>query len=164
MGPRLLCRTIKKRPRPLNEMLFTRCQASNSLAAAQNCLLTRGRWLRRSLLDVNENTRASNGNGNFMNGNVWKIKKINLCTLRRLKCCHTKCLILLLLCFLLFGDFFKLKKKLIKISKQVNSYFSKNNRKKGIWTPDLWFWKPLFYLWTIFLKNIIWIFINIILK
>lgn len=39
--------------------------------------------------------------------------------------------LLLLLCFLLFGDFFKLKKKLIDIAKQINSYLSKNSRKKG---------------------------------
>jgi hypothetical protein len=40
-------------------------------------------------------------------------------------------LVLILLCFLLFGDFFSLKKKLIDIGKQINNYLSKNNRKKG---------------------------------
>ena len=40
-------------------------------------------------------------------------------------------LVLLLLCFLLFGDFFSLKKKLIKIGKQLNTYLLKNDRKKG---------------------------------
>lgn len=40
-------------------------------------------------------------------------------------------LVLILLCFLLFGDFFSFKKKLIDISKQINNYLSKNNRKKG---------------------------------
>jgi Sec-independent protein translocase protein TatA len=40
-------------------------------------------------------------------------------------------LLLLLLCFLLFGDFYKLKKKLIEIGKQINNYLLKNNRKKG---------------------------------
>jgi Sec-independent protein translocase protein TatA len=40
-------------------------------------------------------------------------------------------LVLLLLCFLLFGDFFSLKKKLVEIGKQVNNYILKNNRKKG---------------------------------
>jgi Sec-independent protein translocase protein TatA len=40
-------------------------------------------------------------------------------------------LVLLLICFLLFGDLFSLKKKLIEIGKQVNNYLLKNNRKKG---------------------------------
>ena len=40
-------------------------------------------------------------------------------------------LVLLLLCFLLFGDFFSFKKKLVEIGKQVNNYILKNNRKKG---------------------------------
>lgn len=40
-------------------------------------------------------------------------------------------IILLLLCFLLFGDFFSLKKKLVALGKTMNSYLSKNNRKKG---------------------------------
>lgn len=41
-------------------------------------------------------------------------------------------IILLLLCFLLFGDFFSLKKKLVDLGKNINSYLSqKNNRKKG---------------------------------
>lgn len=40
-------------------------------------------------------------------------------------------LVLLLLCFLLFGDFFSLKKKLIEIGKQLNTYLLKNDRKKG---------------------------------
>lgn len=40
-------------------------------------------------------------------------------------------LVLLLLCFFLFGDFISLKKKLIDLSKNVNSYISKKNRKKG---------------------------------
>lgn len=40
-------------------------------------------------------------------------------------------LVLILLCFLLFGDFSSLKKKLINVGKQINNYLSKNNRKKG---------------------------------
>ena len=40
-------------------------------------------------------------------------------------------LVLLLLCFLLFGDFSSLKKRFVGISKQVNVYLSENNRKKG---------------------------------
>lgn len=40
-------------------------------------------------------------------------------------------LVLLLLCFLLFGDFSSLKKKIIDMGRQVNHYFIKNHRKKG---------------------------------
>lgn len=40
-------------------------------------------------------------------------------------------IILLLLCFLLFGDLSSLKKKLTDIGKQTSAYLSKNNRKKG---------------------------------
>ena len=40
-------------------------------------------------------------------------------------------LVLVLLCFLLFGDFSSLKKKLIDTGKQINNYLSKDNRKKG---------------------------------
>ena len=40
-------------------------------------------------------------------------------------------LVLVLLCFLLFGDLSNLKKKLIEVSKQINNYLSKNDRKKG---------------------------------
>ena len=41
-------------------------------------------------------------------------------------------LVLLLLCFLLFGDFSRLKKKLIEINKFLNRYFlKKRSRKKG---------------------------------
>jgi hypothetical protein len=44
-------------------------------------------------------------------------------------------LVLLLLCFLLFGDFSSLnksfKKILIDSGKLINSYLSKNDRKKG---------------------------------
>jgi hypothetical protein len=40
-------------------------------------------------------------------------------------------LVLLLLCFLLFGDFAGLKKKLIDFTKLTISFFSKNSRKKG---------------------------------
>nr|QYJ09262.1 Sec-independent protein translocase component tatA/E [Pleurosigma sp. mgcode 4] len=54
-------------------------------------------------------------------------------------------LILLFLCFLLFGDFISLKKKLLVVIKKFIKLISKENRKKGSWTPDLWFWKPLFY-------------------
>lgn len=39
--------------------------------------------------------------------------------------------ILLLLCFLLFGDLSSLKKKLTDIGKRVNTYLLKKNRKKG---------------------------------
>ena len=59
--------------------------------------------------------------------------------------------VLLLLCFLLFGDFNKLKIKLLESSSVIFSFLSKSSRKKGSWTPDLWFWKPLFCLWTILL-------------
>ena len=40
-------------------------------------------------------------------------------------------LVLLLLCFLLFGDLSSLKKKLTDIGKQINNYLSKSHRKKG---------------------------------
>lgn len=40
-------------------------------------------------------------------------------------------LVLLLLCFLLFGDFSSLKKSFINISKSVNDFLFKNNRRKG---------------------------------
>lgn len=41
-------------------------------------------------------------------------------------------LILLLLCFLLFGDFVMFKKKLINLIKKLLSFFFKSkNRKKG---------------------------------
>lgn len=40
-------------------------------------------------------------------------------------------LVLLLLCFLLFGDLSSLKKKLTEIGKRVNTHLLKNNRKKG---------------------------------
>jgi Sec-independent protein translocase protein TatA len=40
-------------------------------------------------------------------------------------------LVLLLLCFLLFGDFNKVKTKLLESSSAVFSFFSKNFRKKG---------------------------------
>lgn len=40
-------------------------------------------------------------------------------------------LVLVFLCFLLFGDFSSFKKKLIDVGKQINNYLSKNDRKKG---------------------------------
>ena len=40
-------------------------------------------------------------------------------------------LVLLLLCFLLFGDFNKLKTKLVESGSAVFSFLSKNSRKKG---------------------------------
>ena len=40
-------------------------------------------------------------------------------------------LILLILCFLLFGDFVNLKKKLVVIVKKCISFIEKKNRKKG---------------------------------
>ena len=39
--------------------------------------------------------------------------------------------ILLLILFLLFGDFQTAKKKLISSTKQINKFFQKENRKKG---------------------------------
>ena len=58
-------------------------------------------------------------------------------------------LVLLLLCFLLFGDAIRLKKSLSKFLSSIVSDF----RKKRNWTPDFWFWKPLFCRWTIFLRK-----------
>lgn len=40
-------------------------------------------------------------------------------------------IVLIIICFLLFGDFFKLKKKLNNLKKQFNNSFSTKNRKKG---------------------------------
>lgn len=40
-------------------------------------------------------------------------------------------LILLFLCFLLFGDFVNIKKKLLVFIKKLVKLFSKENRKKG---------------------------------
>lgn len=40
-------------------------------------------------------------------------------------------LVLAIICFLLFGDFFNLKKKLAALKKQFNDTFFKKNRKKG---------------------------------
>ncbi len=40
-------------------------------------------------------------------------------------------IVLLLLCFLLFGDFSSFKKFLIDSGKSINIYLSKNNRGKG---------------------------------
>lgn len=40
-------------------------------------------------------------------------------------------LVLLLLCFLLFGDFFSLKTFLIDIGKSISFYLSKNSKGKG---------------------------------
>nr|YP_010377412.1 Sec-independent protein translocase component tatA/E [Navicula tsukamotoi]QYB23099.1 Sec-independent protein translocase component tatA/E [Navicula tsukamotoi] len=56
-------------------------------------------------------------------------------------------LVLILLCFLLFGDVSRLKEKLLKFCNSIGKKF----RKKRNWTPDFWFWKPLFCRWTIFL-------------
>lgn len=39
-------------------------------------------------------------------------------------------LVLLLLCFLLFGDFFRLKKKLIGLGKTTVNFLSKHSRRK----------------------------------
>lgn len=40
-------------------------------------------------------------------------------------------LVLLLLCFLLFGDFSSIKKSFIDVSKSINDFLFKNNRRKG---------------------------------
>lgn len=40
-------------------------------------------------------------------------------------------LVLILICFLLFGDFHSIKKKGKTIIKQINNYLNKKNRKKG---------------------------------
>lgn len=40
-------------------------------------------------------------------------------------------LVLLLLCFFLFGDFSSLKKSFINTSKSINDFLFKNSRKKG---------------------------------
>lgn len=40
-------------------------------------------------------------------------------------------IIVLIISFFLFGDFFSVKKKLQKISKNITDFFFKNNRKKG---------------------------------
>ena len=40
-------------------------------------------------------------------------------------------LVLLFLCFLLFGDFVGFKKKLLVIVKKCGKFISKKNRKKG---------------------------------
>lgn len=40
-------------------------------------------------------------------------------------------LVLAIICFLLFGDFFNFKKKLITLKKQLRDTFSTKNRKKG---------------------------------
>ena len=40
-------------------------------------------------------------------------------------------LVLVLLCFLLFGDFSSFKKKFVDAGKQIKNYLSKNDRKKG---------------------------------
>lgn len=54
------------------------------------------------------------------------------------------------ICFLLFGDYGVIKKKVNKfIEKLIQSY--KKNKKKRIWTFDFRFWKPLFYQLNYFL-------------
>jgi hypothetical protein len=40
-------------------------------------------------------------------------------------------LVLLLLCFLLFGDFVRVKKKLIELSSIIMTFLSNKSRKKG---------------------------------
>ena len=40
-------------------------------------------------------------------------------------------LVLLLLCFLLFGDFSSFKTFIVDTGKSINLYFSRNNRGKG---------------------------------
>jgi Sec-independent protein translocase protein TatA len=40
-------------------------------------------------------------------------------------------LVLTFICFLLFGDFNNLKKKVKTILKQIKAYFETSNRKKG---------------------------------
>nr|QYB23233.1 Sec-independent protein translocase component tatA/E [Lithodesmioides sp. mgcode 4] len=61
----------------------------------------------------------------------------------------SKILFLIIILFLMFGDFSVLKNNLTKFLKHYNK-ISKNKprkqiRKKGSWTLDLWFWKPLLY-------------------
>nr|YP_010377337.1 Sec-independent protein translocase component tatA/E [Helicotheca tamesis]QYB23024.1 Sec-independent protein translocase component tatA/E [Helicotheca tamesis] len=58
----------------------------------------------------------------------------------------SKILVLIILFFLLFGDFSVLKKNITKLFKQYNNILKKKKfRKKGSWTLALWFWKPLLY-------------------
>nr|QTI83189.1 TatA protein [Minutocellus polymorphus] len=57
-------------------------------------------------------------------------------------------IIILLLLVLLFGDLSKIKQAFSSLSDQLSLRkisVKRKNRKKGSWTLDLWFWKPLFY-------------------
>nr|YP_010139047.1 Sec-independent protein translocase component tatA/E [Lithodesmium undulatum]QQJ94655.1 Sec-independent protein translocase component tatA/E [Lithodesmium undulatum] len=57
----------------------------------------------------------------------------------------SKLIILIIVLFLLFGDFSKLTENFKNIFKNYKNISRKNTRKKGSWTLDLWFWKPLLY-------------------
>ena len=59
-------------------------------------------------------------------------------------------LVFLLIVLFFFGDFFNIKQKIQNTRKYFNNFLLRLNRKKGTWTPDLWFWKPLFYLLNYF--------------
>nr|YP_010145984.1 twin arginine protein translocation system-TatA protein [Pseudo-nitzschia pungens]QQO80607.1 twin arginine protein translocation system-TatA protein [Pseudo-nitzschia pungens] len=61
-------------------------------------------------------------------------------------------LIVLIISFLLFGDVKSLKYKLKNLSKKIETFLKEKNRKKGTWTPDLRFWKPLLYQLNYFPK------------
>ena len=65
-------------------------------------------------------------------------------------------IIILLLGIFLFSDFSKMRKKItVFIVEKYKIFNKKFNRKKGSWTPDLWFWKPLFYQLNYFpFKNV----------
>nr|YP_010242147.1 TatA protein [Minutocellus polymorphus]QTI83148.1 TatA protein [Minutocellus polymorphus] len=57
-------------------------------------------------------------------------------------------IIIALLLVLLFGDLSKIKQVFGSLKDQLSlrkTLIKKKNRKKGSWTLDLWFWKPLFY-------------------
>nr|YP_010119676.1 Sec-independent protein translocase component tatA/E [Pseudo-nitzschia cuspidata]QRC12168.1 Sec-independent protein translocase component tatA/E [Pseudo-nitzschia cuspidata] len=62
-------------------------------------------------------------------------------------------IILLTISFLLFGDIQSLKKKLKDLLKEIKIFLKDKTRKKGTWTPDLRFWKPLLYQLNYFPKQ-----------
>lgn len=59
-------------------------------------------------------------------------------------------LVVSFICFLLFGDYGTIKKKVNKFVEKLLQ-LRKKNKKKRIWTLDFWFWKPLFYQLNYFL-------------
>nr|QYB22894.1 Sec-independent protein translocase component tatA/E [Nitzschia ovalis] len=62
-------------------------------------------------------------------------------------------LVLLIIIFLLFGDFDTLKKRTTSLLRQIIQFANQKDKKKGTWTPALRFWKPLLYQLSYFLDK-----------